>query len=166
MARNNGNKDEGVASEANVGDITGGAPCNLHIRSNEVYITGGKKLLKTDVKKFEWTLVSSMPGKEGYQISGLSKSGNGFAVTDAGGSFNVHAMFHIDGSKPTVRKKIVTGLKNQFRQEIDTHNVTSVHYDQNGNVWLQYSGEGFVVYNPGGLVGLTKIAGKYKLFKY
>lgn len=165
VARNNGNKDESVTSEATVRDITGDAPCNLHILGNEVYITGGKKLLKTDMKKFDWTLVSTMPGSEGYKISGLSANGNGFAVTDAGGNFNVHAAFNTQGSTPTVMKKIVTGLKNQFREEIDTHNVTSVRFDQDGNVWLQYSYAGYVVYNPNGLVGLSQIAGKYKLYK-
>ena len=165
VARNNGKKDESVTSEANVRDVTGGAPCNLHILGNEVYITGGKKLMKTDMKKFDWTLVSTMPGSEGYKISGLSAYGNGFAVTDAGGSFNVHATFNSQGSTPTVMKKIVTGLKNQFREDIDTHNVTSVHFDLGGNVWLQYSDAGYVVYNPEGLVGLSQIAGKYKLYK-
>jgi hypothetical protein len=106
-----------------------------------------------------------MPGSEGYKISGLSANGNGFAVTDAGGNFNVHAAFNTQGSTPTVMKKIVTGLKNQFREEIDTHNVTSVRFDQDGNVWLQYSYAGYVVYNPNGLVGLSQIAGKYKLYK-
>ena len=165
VARNNGNKDEGVTSEASVRDVTGGAPCNLHILGNEVYITGGKKLMKTDMKEFEWKLVSTMPGTEGYQISGLSAKGKGFAVTDAGGSFNVHATFNTLGTTPNVMKKIVTGLKNQFREEIDTHNVTSVHFDQNGNVWLQYNYAGYVVYNPDGLAGLSQIAGKYKLYK-
>ena len=165
VARNNGNKDEGVTSEANVSEITGGAPCNLHILGNEVYITGGKKLLKTDANKFEWTLVSTMPGSEGYKISGLSANGTGFAVTDAGGNFYVHASFNNQGSTPVLMKKIVTGLKNQFNEEIDTHNVTSVHFDNDGNVWLQYSDAGYVVYNSLGLVGLTQIAGKFKLYK-
>ena len=165
VARNNGNKDEGVTSAATVKDVTGGGPCNLHLLGNEVYITGGKKLMKTDIKKFDWTLVSTMPGSEGYKISGLSAKGNGFAVTDVGGSFNVHATFNTQGSTPNLMKKIVTGLKNRFREDIDTHNVTSVHFDQNGNVWLQYGISGYVVYNPGGLVGLSQILGKYKLYK-
>lgn len=165
VARNNGNKDEGVSSEAMVNDITGGAPCQLHLIGNEVYITGGKKLMKTDMEKFDWQLVSTMPGSEKYKISETDKSGNGFAVTDAGGSFNVHATFDTKGSTPVLMKKILTGLKNQFRQDIDTHNVTSLHYDQMGNLWLQYSDAGYVIYNPAGIKGLSKIVGKFVLYK-
>ena len=165
VARNNGNKDEGVSSEAMVNDITGGSPCQLHLVGNEVYITGGKKLMKTDMKKFDWQLVSTMPGTEKYKISEISKTGNGFAVTDAGGSFNVHASFSASGSTPVLMKKIQTNLKNQFRQDIDTHNVTSLHYDQMGNLWLQYSDAGYVIYNTAGIKGLSKIAGKFVLYK-
>ena len=121
--------------------------------------------MKTDTKKFDWTLVSTMPGTEGYKISDMDANGGGFAVTDAGGSFNVHATFDAQGSTPVVMKKIVTNLKNQFNQIIDTHNVTNVHYDQNGNLWLQYSVEGYVVINSYGLVGLSEIASKFKLYK-
>lgn len=165
VARNNGNVDEGVSSEAMVNDITGGAPCQLHIIGNEVYITGGKKLMKTDMKKFDWQLVSTMPGSEKYKISEIAKSGNGFAVTDAGGNFNVHASFGISGSTPVLMKKILTNLKNQFRQDIDTHNVTSLHYDLMGNLWMQYSDAGYVIYNPTGIKGLGKIVGKFVLYK-
>ena len=101
-----------------------------------------------------------------FSVSGfMSADGVGFAVTDAGGSFNVHATFNAQGSTPAVMKKIMTGLRNQFREEIDTHNVTSAHFDQNGNIWLQYSNAGYMIYNPQGLVGLSQIAGKFKLYK-
>ena len=132
------------------------------------------------MKKFDWTLVSTMPGSEGYKISGLSANGNGFAVTDAGGNFNVHAAFNTQGSTPTVMKKIVTGLKNQFREEIVTIDMVvclgaiviaiaptiiskKFHRWQGALMLLGYAG--YVVYNPNGLVGLSQIAGKYKLYK-
>lgn len=163
VARNNGDKSD--VSSASVSDITGGAPCQLHIVGNEVYITGGKKLLKTDMKKFEWQLVSNMPDKESYMISEIDGNGSGFAVTDAGGSFNVHAVFGKSGTTPKLMKKLNTGMKNQFKVDIDTHNVTSLHYDMKGNLWLQYAPHGYIVYNPGGIVGVPQVASKYVLYK-
>ena len=163
VARNNGDKSD--VSSASVSDITGGAPCQLHIVGNEVYITGGKKLLKTDMKAFDWKPVSTMPDKESYKISEMNGEGKGFAITDAGGSFNVHAVFDKSGTTPKLMKKLHTGMKNQFKQDIDTHNVTSLHYDMNGNLWLQYAPHGYIVYNPGGIVGVPQVAGKYVLYK-
>ena len=163
VARNNGDKSD--VSSASVSDITGDAPCQLHIVGNEVYITGGKKLLKTDMKAFDWKPVSTMPDKESYKISEMNGEGKGFAITDAGGSFNVHAVFDKSGTTPKLMKKLHTGMKNQFKQDIDTHNVTSLHYDMNGNLWLQYAPHGYIVYNPGGIVGVPQVAGKYVLYK-
>ena len=163
VARNNGDKSD--VSSASVSDITGGAPCQLHIVGNEVYITGGKKLLKTDMKAFDWKPASTMPDKESYKISEMNGEGKGFAITDAGGSFNVHAVFDKSGTTPKLMKKLHTGMKNQFKQDIDTHNVTSLHYDMNGNLWLQYAPHGYIVYNPGGIVGVPQVAGKYVLYK-
>ena len=163
VARNDGDKSS--TSSALVNDVTGGAPCQLHIVGNEVFITGGKKLLKTDMKKFEWQLVSNMPDKENYMISEIDGNGSGFAVTDAGGSFNVHAVFGKSGTTPKLMKKLNTGMKNQFKVDIDTHNVTSLHYDMKGNLWLQYAPHGFIAYNPEGIAGIPQVAGKYVLYK-
>lgn len=165
VARNNGNKDEGTTTTASVSDVTGGAPCQLHIVGNEVFITGGKKLLKTDMKKFDWKSVSNMPDKENFKISEMNGDGRGFAVTDAGGNFKVHATFDTTGATPKLTGKLTTPFKNQYNQVVDTHNVTSLHYDHTGNLWLQYALNGYLIYNPEGIVGLSEVAGKYRLYK-
>jgi len=161
--RNNGNPDGDATSVVEMGDLLKDKPLAIRQIGDDIYIAGGKKVMKTAAKEFKWTETSSITS-EGLMLfdGALGTNGWGFAyMTDR--ALNRFVRFNISNDSPSMQKKLSTGINVGQRNLLVVETAGNFYIDSLGNIWMiEQSGAGFVVvYNPEGLAGLQKIAGKF-----
>ena len=153
---------KGVDNGAN-GDI-----CSMwyDIPENMVYIAKGEQVFKSPVQPdLDFKEVYCLPG-ENKKFTQVAFSGQRvFAVTD-----NYQKKFYEWDNKdmtgePKISQSIDTDitLTSSFglTRKFVISDVERLYYDKAGNLWVQVADGRFIIYNPDGIKGLTKLKGKY-----
>lgn len=163
LYRNNGNSDGDANATAETWEVLKGKPATICQRGNNIYIVGGQKVLKTPVKEFEWTESTTIEGETKLQDTALSPEGKGFAYIGRDKDGNRFAQYSASSTYAKLVKKLETGIKVERPQPLTVEVAQNIYIDSKGNIWMvENTGTYFVVvYNPEGLVGLEKLAGKF-----
>lgn len=161
--RNNGSTVSEPASTVNMSELLNDNPVAINQIGDNIYIAGGKKVMKTEAKSFVWKETASLAGNDLKLYYGaLAADGAGFAyMSDR--ELNRFAVFAVDNDRPTLLKKLATGINVGRSQPLTVETARNIHIDSNGNIWMaESSGAGFiVVYNPKGIAHLKSLAGKF-----
>ena len=161
--RNNGNTDGDATNVAEIGELLQDHPIAICQIGADIYIAGGRKVMKTDAKTFKWAETASLAGNGLKLYDGaLAGSGTGFAyISD--GNLNRFARFNVAGNAPTLMKKLSTGINVGRKLPLTVETASNIYIDSMDNVWMvESSGAGFVVvHNPRGIAGLKSLAGKF-----
>jgi hypothetical protein len=161
--RNNGNTDGDPTSVVEMSDLLKDKPLAIRQMGDDVYIVGGKRVMKTAAKEFKWTETASI-SSDGLRLfdGALGAKYSGFAyMTDKALNRFIH--FSVSGKTPTLLKKLSTGINVGRRDPLTVETASLIHIDGIGNIWMvEQSGAGFVVvYNPRGIANLRDLAGKF-----
>ncbi len=161
--RNNGNTDGDATSAAEIRGLLQDNPIAIRQIGSDIYIAGGKKVMKTDAKAFTWTETARLDGNDLKLYDGaLATNGTGFAyISDT--ALNRFAFFNVDNNRPTLKKNLATGINVGRKLPLTVETTNNVYIDSLGNIWMtEGSGAGFVVvYNPKGIAQLKSLAGKF-----
>ena len=136
------------------------------IPDNMVYIARGEQILKSPVQPdLDFKEVYCLPG-ENKEFRLVAFNGSRvFAVTD-----NYQKKFYEWDNKdmtgePKISQSIDTGVTFTSTSGLTRKYVISdakrLYYDKAGNLWVQVADGRFIIYNPDGIKGLTKLKGKY-----
>jgi hypothetical protein len=136
------------------------------IPENMVYIAKGEQVFKSPVQPdLDFKEVHCLPG-ENKKFTQVAFSGQRvFAVTD-----NYQKKFYEWDNKdmtgePKISQSIDTDitLTSSFglTRKFVISDVERLYYDKAGNLWVQVADGRFIIYNPDGIKGLTKLKGKY-----
>ena len=67
--------------------------------------------------------------------------------------------------EPKISQSIDTGVTltsaSGLTRKFVISDVRRLYYDKAGNLWIQVDDGRFIIYNPDGIKGLTKLKGKY-----
>ena len=162
--RNNGNADGDPSSTIDMSDLLGSdKPLAVRQNGNDIYLVGGKKILKCPAKEFKFSEAATIVSDGLMMFDGaLGSKGTGFAyITDK--ALNRFVQFSVTGKKPTLLKKLSTGINVGRREPLTVETAKHFHIDSFGNIWMvEQSGAGFiVVYNPRGIGYLNSLGGKF-----
>ena len=169
LRKNNGDDDGyNMQGETSLSELIKGNVLDMQQIGDSVYLVGENKIARTAIDKFDWTPAPAL-GNITMNASGLSQSKGGFAWIRTDGAGNQFALFNANGSKPTLMKKMQTGIKiPRYMGGYIVQKADNIHFDSMGNIWMRCEEAGrclVVVYNPNGIAGLTSLAGKYTEFK-
>lgn len=161
--RNNGSTDGDPTSTIDMSDLLGDKPIAVRQNGDDIYLFGGKLVLKSSAKEFKFSQSASIDS-DGLMLFGgaLGPKDTGFAyMSDK--ALNRFVRFSVSGKKPTLLKKLTTGINVGRREPLTVETARHFHIDSFGNVWMvEQSGAGFVVvYNPRGIAYLNDLAGKF-----
>ena len=151
-----------------VGNGAGGEFCSIWYDEplNEIYVALGEQVLKSPAQpELSFKEIYCLPG-ENKQFTKYACNGQRvFAVTD-----NYQKKFYEWDNKdmtgePKISQSIDTGitLTSSFglTRKFVISDVQRLYYDKAGNLWVQVADGRFIIYNPDGIKGLTKLKGKY-----
>lgn len=151
-----------------VGNGAGGEFCSIWYDEplNEIYVALGEQVLKSPAQpELSFKEIYCLPG-ENKQFTKYACNGQRvFAVTD-----NYEKKFYEWDNKdmtgePKISQSIDTGitLTSSFglTRKFVISDVQRLYYDKAGNLWVQVADGRFIIYNPDGIKGLTKLKGKY-----
>lgn len=161
--RNNGSTDGDPTSVIDMSDLLNDKPLAIRQIGDDVYLVGGMKIMKSSAKEFKFTETASIVSDGLMLFDGaLGNKDTGFAyMTDK--ALNRFVRFSISGKKPTLVKKLTTGIHVGHRDPLTVETAKNIYIDHLGNIWMvEQSGAGFVVvYNPKGVAELKNAAGKF-----
>ena len=161
--RNDGNPDSDPASVREMSDLLNDHPITIRQIGSDIYIVGGKRVMKTDSKEFVWTETSTITS-EGLRLydGTLDSNGSGFAYM-SDNALNRFVIFSTSNKAPTMMKQLATNINVGRRDLLVVQNANNIFADSLGNIWMvEQSGAGFVVvYNPKGLAEMKNAAGKF-----
>jgi hypothetical protein len=161
--RNDGNPDSDPASVREMSDLLNDHPITIRQIGSDIYIVGGKRVMKTDSKEFVWTETSTITS-EGLRLydGTLDANGSGFAYM-SDNVLNRFVIFSTSNKAPTMMKQLATNINVGRRDLLVVQNASQIFADSLGNIWMvEQSGAGFVVvYNPKGLAEMKNAAGKF-----
>ena len=161
--RNNGSTDGDPTSVIDMSDLLNDKPLAIRQIGDDVYLVGGMKIMKSSAKEFKFTETASIISDGLMLFDGaLGNKDTGFAyMTDK--ALNRFVRFSISGKKPTLVKKLTTGIHVGHRDPLTVETAKNIYIEHLGNIWMvEQSGAGFVVvYNPKGVAELKNAAGKF-----
>jgi len=161
--RNDGNPDSDPASVQDMSTLLNDHPITIRQIGSDIYIVGGKRVMKTDAKEFKWTETSTITS-EGLRLydGALDSNGSGFSYM-GDNALNRFVRFSTTGKAPTMMKQLATNINVGRRDLLVVQNASQIFADTLGNFWMvEQSGAGFVVvYNPKGLAEMKNAAGKF-----
>jgi len=162
--RNNGNSDGDANSTTDMSDLLKDHPAAIRQFDDDVCLAGGSKVTKTAAKEFQWTETTTLAGGVKLQDADIAADGSGFAYIGRDSDGNRFAAFSTTTNKaPTLLKKLATGLNVERREPLTVEIAKNIFIDSNQNIWMvENTGTNLVVvYNPQGIVGLTRLAGRF-----
>jgi len=151
-----------------VGNGAGGEFCSIWYDepSNEIYVALGEQVLKSPAQpELSFKEIYCLPGENKKFTRYACNGQRVFAVTD-----NYQKKFYEWDNKdmtgePKISQSIDTGitLTSSFglTRKFVISDVQRLYYDKAGNLWVQVADGRFIIYNPDGIKGLTKLKGKY-----
>ena len=151
-----------------IGNGAGGSFCNMwyDVAADTIYVALGEQVLKAPAKaQMKFEEVYCLPGENKKFTDYVCNGQRVFATTD-----NYEKRFYEWDNKnmkgtPKISKELDTGIidKRGWAGNTTTEKVggaNRLYYDQLGNLWMKTGDGTFVIYNPDGIKGLTKLIGK------
>jgi len=161
--RNNGNTDGDATNFAEINALLKDNPIAIRQIGGDIYIAGGKRVMKTNAKTFNWTEAASLAGNGLKLYDGaLADNGKGFAYM-SDNDLNRFTLFDVKNNRPTLMKKLETNINVGRKLPLTVETADNIYFDSFGNIWMvESSGAGFiVVYNPKGINRLRSLAGRF-----
>ena len=163
LYRNNGNTGGDANADIEMSALLKAKPAAMCLIGKDIYLVGGNKVVKTAVKEFSWTESTTLTGNDlELKDAALASDHAGFSyIYDK--ALNRFAHFSTDSKTSKPLKQLNTGINVGRPRPLTVEVAQNIYIDSKGNIWMvENTGTYFVVvYNPEGLVGLDKLAGKF-----
>ena len=163
LYRNNGNTGGDANADIEMSALLKAKPAAMCLIGKDIYLVGGNKVVKTAVKEFSWTESTTLTGNDlELKDAALASDHAGFSyIYDK--ALNRFAHFSTDSKTSKPLKQLNTGINVGRPRPLTVEVAQNIYIDSKGNIWMvESTGTYFVVvYNPEGLVGLDKLAGKF-----
>ena len=169
VLRNNGD-DKGYEDQGRAGlsSFVKGKALEITQIGDSIFVVGENQIASTVADKFEWKTTTTLNGIS-MMAANLSAEKLGFAWISLTAASDRFAHFSTTDSKPILEKQMNTGIGiPRYKKGYVIQKADNIHFDSMGNIWMRCEEAGrclIVVYNPKGIVGLGKLAGRYKEVK-